>query len=225
MKKNGFTLIEVIMAMAGGFIVMLTVAMLVQSGHTSWRKSYDAANCDSRLDSMSSITAFGSFGRKSNKKDYYVYSVSGTGTTFTRLTPVHNPDEILTGQAVEFRYWGTDLEADMLTPTSTADSYALFYLDYAQPGNIKLKLDISDAHHGGAGPPAINGAGHRITGAGLNTVTLASHVTSVEFSHTTIDMAGDGKGCVRMKLIINDPADNQTKTFLAATYIRNVWPQ
>jgi hypothetical protein len=218
MKKNGFTLIEVIIAMVSGLMVMLTVAMLVQSGHTSWNKSYKAANCDSRLDSLSSITAFSSYGRKSNKKDYYVYSISGS--TFTRLTPNTDPEEILTGQAVEFRFWSTDLADGMLSPTSTADCYALFYIDDDQ-----LKLDISNPAHGGAGPPAIDAGGHRASGAGLTTVTLANHVTSVEFSHTTRDMAGDGKGCVRMKLIINDPADNQSKTFLAATYIRNVWPE
>ena len=217
MKRHGYTLIEIIIAMAAGFMIMLTVAMLVQSGHTSWKKSYDVANCESRLDSLSAVRALGSFGRKSNKKDYYVYSVSGS--TFTRVMPVADPEEILTGQAVEFRFWSTDLENGMLTPGSTADRYALFYLEDGQ-----LKLDMGTSS---GGPPggAINPGGQRVNGAGVTTVTLANHVTSVEFSHTTRDLAGDGKGCVRMKLIINDPADGQSKTFLAATYLRNVWPQ
>jgi prepilin-type N-terminal cleavage/methylation domain-containing protein len=218
MKRNGFTLIEVIIAMVAGLMVMLTVALLVQSGHVSWNKSYKAANCDSRLDSLSSITAFSSYGRKSNKKDYYVYSIAGS--TFTRVIPNSDPEEILTGHAVEFRFWSTDLEDGMLSPTSTADCYALFYID-----DDHLKLDISNPAHGGAGPPAIDAGGHRVTGTGVTTVTLANHVTSVEFSHTARNMTGDGKGCVRMKLIINDPNDNQAKTFLAATYIRNVWPE
>jgi hypothetical protein len=218
MERKGYTLIEIIIAMAAGFIVMLTVALLVQSGHISWRKSYDVANCNSRLDSLSAITAFSSFGRKANKNDYYVYSVSGS--TFTRVTPNSDPEENLTGQAVEFRFWSTDLEEGMLTPTSVADAYALFYLDGTQ-----LKLDISDPVHGGVGPPAIDGAGHRNNGGGLSTVTLANHVSNLSFIHTGKNMIGDGKGCVRMKLIINDPIDNQLKTFLAATYIRNVWPQ
>jgi hypothetical protein len=211
MKKNGYTLIEVVIAMAAGFMVMLTVGMLVQSGHISWNKSYDAANCDSRLDSLSAVKAFGSFGRKSNKKDYYVYSVSGP--IFTRVTPVAQPEEILTGQAVEFRFWSHELDVDMLTPSSSTDSYALFYLEDGQ-----LMLDI-----GNRPPGAINPAGHKIEAG--DTVVLANHVISVEFSHTTIDMAGDGNGCVRMKMIINDPADGQSKTFLAATYLRNIWPQ
>jgi hypothetical protein len=218
MKRNGFTLIELVIAIATGLIVMLTVAVLVQSGYQSWNRTYNTANSDVRLNSLNVITALGSFGRKSNKKDYYVYHV--TGTNFARVIPAVNPDEILIGQAVELRYWGTELDADMLTPTSSADSYALFYLE-----GTDLKLDISDSAHGGAGPPAISAAGHRNNGAGLNTVVLANNVASVEFSHTTIDMAGDGNGCVRMKLIINDPQDGRVKTFLAATYLRNVWPQ
>jgi prepilin-type N-terminal cleavage/methylation domain-containing protein len=217
MKRNGFTLIELIIAMTASCMVMLTVAILVQSGYKSWKKTYNTANADSRLDSIGTITAFGSFGRKSNQKDYYVYSVSGT--TYTQVKPVVNPEEILTGQAVEFRYWSTDLTAAMLTPTSVADRYALFYLDSGQ-----LKLDFGTSAGGPTGG-AINTSKHRVTGTGVTTTTLAKNVTSVAFSHTTKDMAGDGNGCVRMILVINDPAHHKTNTFLAATYLRNVWPE
>ena len=220
MKRNGFTLIELTVAMAISFIVMLPVAMLIQSGYRSWNQTYATANCDSRLDSIATTTSFGSIGRKSNKNDYYVYQV--TDSTFTRVTPVTDPEENLTGQAVEFRYWGSDLKDDMLTPTSVADKYALFYLDNSNPDNVQLKLDL-DTSTGGPTGGAINPAGRRR--AHGSTVTLANHVTSVAFSHTSRDLAGDGKGCVRMNLTIDDPADNKTKTVIAATYIRNVWPQ
>jgi prepilin-type N-terminal cleavage/methylation domain-containing protein len=220
MKRNGFTLIEIIVAMAAGVIVMLTVAMLVQSGYRSWNQAYRTANCDSRLDSIAAATSFGSIGRKSNKNDYYVYRFSGT--TFTAPLLTSDPDEILTGQAVEFRYWSTDLDDAMLTPTSVADRYALFYLDYSQPGNVQLKLDTGTSTGGPTGG-AINAAGLRV--ASVNTVTLARHVTSVTFSHTKKTSVGGGLGCVRMKLIINDPADKKSITVIAATYIRNVWPQ
>ncbi|MBE3145113.1 MAG: hypothetical protein IMZ61_14520, partial [Planctomycetes bacterium] len=174
------------------------------------------ANCDSQLDSIATTTSFGSIGRKSNKNDYYVYSVSGT--TFTRVvTHVSDPEENLTGQAVEFRYWGSDLVDAMLTPTSFANKYALFYLEDDQ-----LKLDLGTSTGGPTGG-AINPAGRRR--ASGSTVTLANHVASVAFSHTTRDLAGDGKGCVRMNLTINDPNDKGPKTVIAATYIRNVWPQ
>jgi len=231
MKRNGFTLIELTVAMAIGFIVMLPVAMLIQSGYRSWNQAYRTANCDSRLDSIATTTSFGTIGRKSNKNDYYVYSVSGTTFAAPPVNPL-DPDEILTGQAVEFRYWSTDLAAAMLTPTSVADCYALFYLDNTNPDNVQLKLEISDPTHGGIGPPAINAAGHRVNGTGATTTILANHVTSVAFSHTKKTPTGGGLGCVRMNLTIkektnNDPANNQyrTVTVIAATYIRNVWPQ
>ena len=105
----------------------------------------------------------------------------------------------------------------MLTPTSFADKYALFYLD-----NGQLKLDMGTSTGGPTGG-AINAAGHRV--AAVSTITLAKHVTSVAFTHTKKTLAGDGLGCVRMRLEINDPADNKSKTVIAATYIRNVWPQ
>ena len=224
MKRNGFTQIELMVAIALCCIVMLPVAMLIQSGYRSWSQTYATANCDSQLDSIATTTSFGTIGRKSNKKDYYVYSVAGSGSSTTFTAPPVNPldpDEILTGQAVEFRYWSTDLTAAMLTPTSVADCYALFYLD-----NGQLKLEISDPTHGGIGPPAINAAGHRVNGTGATTTILANHVTSVAFTHTKKTPTGGGWGCVRMKLIIdpNSPTD-KTKTVIAATYIRNVWPQ
>jgi prepilin-type N-terminal cleavage/methylation domain-containing protein len=215
MKKNGFTLIEIIVAMAAGLIVTLTVAMLVQSGYRSWNQAYNTANAGSRLDSIATTTSFGTYGRKSNKNDYYVYRVAGATFTAPPVNPL-DPDEILTGQAVEFRYWGTDLEDDMLTPTSVADQYALFYLD-----NGQLKLDLGTSTGGPTGG-AINAAGHRV--APVSTTTLAKHVTSVTFSHTKKTPAGGGLGCVRMRLEINDPADHKSKTLIAATYIRNVWP-
>jgi hypothetical protein len=225
MKRNGFTLIEVIVAMAGGFIVMMIVAMLVQSGYRSWNQAYRTANADSRLDSIAATTSFGTIGRKSNKNDYYVYQVAN-GVFTSPPVNLLDPDEILTGQAVEFRYWSTDLTAAMLTPTSVADCYALFYLD-----NGQLKLEISDPTHGGIGPPAINAAGHRVNGTGATTAILAKNVRRLDggepvtFSHTKKTPAGGGLGCVRMRLEINDPNDKEPKIVIAATYIRNVWPQ
>jgi prepilin-type N-terminal cleavage/methylation domain-containing protein len=233
MKRNGFTVIELMTAIALSCIVMIPVAMLVYSGQKICKKSYDTAfNCQSQLDSVSSITSFCSFGRKSNKKDYYVYSTAGSGssTTYTQVMPVANPEEILTGQAVEFRYWSTGLTAAMLSPTSVADSYALFYLDNSNPANVQLKVDFGTSTGGPTGG-AIDAAHHRVP-PGIPPVILANNVRStvstspVEFSHTTKDMAGDGYGSVRMKLIINENnVAGQDKTFLAATCLRNIWPE
>ena len=214
MRRNGFTVIELMTAIALACIVMIPVAMLVYSGQKSWWKSYNTANSQSQLDSVSAITSFCSFGRKSNKKDYYVYSTtgSGSGTTYTQVMPVANPEENLKGQAVEFRYWSTGLTTAMLAATSVADSYALYYLDSGQ-----LKVDFG-ASTGGPTGGAIDAAHHRRVP--VTQVTLAYNVTSVAFTHTTKDLAGDGYGSVRMKLIIND-----SNTFLAATCLRNIWPE
>ncbi len=222
MKRNGFTLIEAMTATVISCIVMLSVAMLVQSGYQSWNRTYNTANSSAMLDSIGTITTFTSFGRKSNKNDYYVYSVAGTGSnkTYTRVVPVSLPDEYLTGLAVEFRYWSTNLTAAMMSPTSVADSYAFFYVDDSN----QLDVDFGTSTGGPTGG-AINAAGHRVTGNGITTVILAHNVTSVVFSHTAKDMAGDGNGCVRMNLVTKDTLNNKTLTFLAATYLRNIWPQ
>jgi hypothetical protein len=64
---------------------------------------------------------------------------------------------VVSGDAVEFRYWDVDLDAsdshDLMDVTKTATAYALFYLD-----GDRLKVD-SDPYPPGAGssslpPPA-----------------------------------------------------------------------
>ena len=164
-------------------------------------QTYNTSNATATLDSIGTISTFTSFGRKSNKNDYYVYKVAGTGSnkTYTRVVPVSQPDEILTGLAVEFRYWSTNLTAAMLASTSVADRYAFFYVDDSN----QLDVDFGTSTGGPTGG-AINAAGHRVTGNGITTVILAHNVTSVAFSHTAKDIAGDGEGCVRMKLVVKD---------------------
>ena len=223
MRINGFTLIELMTATIISPYVMLSVAMVVQSGYKSWNRTFNIADANARFDSIGTITTLGSFGRKSNQKDYYVYSVAGSGAnaTYTRVVPAALPDETLMGQAVEFRYWSNPLTAAMLAPTSFADSYAFFYLDDSN----QLKVDYGTTGTGGVTGGAINAAGNRLTGNGVTTVILAHNVISVAFYHTATDLAGDGNGCVRMDLVINDTLNKKIDTFLAATYLRNIWPQ
>ena len=212
-SRRGFTLIELIMAMAAACIVMLSVGILLYGGQKSWLKTYNDNNCESRIGALNTMVALGALGRKSNKVDYRLYTV--TGNNFQRATPLVDPEEIVKGQAIEFRYWDTELEADLMDKDKTATAYALFYLE----GN-ELKIDF-----GPYPPGAIDGAGHRITGSDITTVTLVKHVSSAEFSHTTRTMTGEGKGCIRMKLTIADPTDGSSTTVLAATLMRNIWPQ
>jgi prepilin-type N-terminal cleavage/methylation domain-containing protein len=211
--RRGFTLIEMIMAMAAAFIVMLTTAIIVHSGYRGWNQTYNNANRESRLGALDTMVSLGAIGRKSNKIDYRMYKL--VGSSYQRATPLANPEEIVTGDAVEFRYWDTDLTADLMNPDVNATVFALFYLD-----NGRLKVN-----YGPYPPGGINPGGQRTAGVNITTTTLAKNVSSVEFSHTTKNMAGDGKGCVRMRLVITDPTDGSSKTTIAATLMRNVWPQ
>jgi hypothetical protein len=55
---------------------------------------------------------------------------------------------------------------------------------------------------------------------------MAENVINLEFSHTTRNLAGDGKGCVRMNLMLADSnaMGAPVTTVTAATLLRNVWP-
>ena len=215
-RLQGFTLIELTMAIAASCIVMMSVAMLVASGQKSWARTFNTTYSECRLGSLDTMIALGSVGRKSNKMNYRIYKfVSGK---YQRAVPVFNPEEVVVGQAVEFRYWGDDLKADYMDPAKTADKYALFYLD-----NKQLKVDYGP-YDPPANPGGINASGDRTTGAGITTITLTENISEVDFSHTTYNMTGDGYGCVRMKLVIADPVSGSPKTTIAATFLRNIWP-
>ena len=214
-RCHGFTLIEVVIAMAAACVVMLSVAILVASGEKSWTNVFNTSNSEFRLGSLDTMIALGSTGRKSNRLNYRVYKV--TGNNYQRATPVHDPEEVVTGQAVEFRYWGNTLNSTYMNTTYTADSYALFYLE-----NGLLKVDY------GTFNPVTGIGGISAAGAKLpptRTVSLTTNISSVEFSHTTYNMTGDGNGCIRMKLVIFDPVSGTYKTTIAASFMRNVWPQ
>jgi prepilin-type N-terminal cleavage/methylation domain-containing protein len=211
-SKTGFTLIEMIMAMSAALIVMMAVAILTFSGQRSWTNTYNKSNSELQVGTIGATTALGSFGRKSNKTDYRLYKL--VNNTYQRAVPQTNPEEVVVGDAVEFHYWDGDLNADMMNTSITATNYVLFYID-----NGDFKTD-----YGPYPPGAVDAAGHRLTGNNVTTVTLIHNVTSVQFSHTTSTMAGDGKGCIRMQLTANDPVTGFPKVILAATLMRNTWP-
>jgi hypothetical protein len=210
-ERPGFTLIEVIMAMAASIIVLLAVTILTARGQKSWSQTYDKNNSDLQIGTIGATTALGVFGRKANKTDYRIYKKNAN--TYERVVPEDDPEEVVIGDAVEFRYWNTELNADVMNSNQTATAYVLFYL---KDGDLKTD-------YGPFPPGGIDGAGYRITND-VTTVTLIRNVTAVEFSHTTQNMAGDGKGCVRMKLTATDPVTGNPKVILAATLMRNTWP-
>ncbi|MBN2020935.1 MAG: hypothetical protein JW749_12015 [Sedimentisphaerales bacterium] len=210
--KPGFTLIELTIAIIASFIIMLTVALLVYSGQKSWTRIYNKTNSESQVGVMNAMIALGAFGRKSNKMNYRLYNL--VSNKYQRVVPATQPEEVVIGDAVEFRYWNTTLEDDFVDNEKTATSYAFFYLD-----NGDLRIDF-----GPYPPGAINNGGVRITNSDVTTVTLIRNIAGAEFSHTTRNMAGDGKGCIRMKLTVTDPETGESKVLLAATLMRNAWP-
>lgn len=215
MNRRGFTLVEITVALAAALIVVLIVGSLLASGQRSWSRAFNYANSKSQLDSLATTITFGTFGRKSNRMDYAIYEISDA--KFVRVLPSADPEEVVSGQAVEFRYWDTELNDDIMDTSITGTAYALFYLD-----GDKLMLDL-----GPLPPGAVDAAGNRLEGAYVTTTTLAENISALEFSHTTRNLAGDGKGCVRMRFTIDDPADNPRSprtTVTAATLMRNTWP-
>jgi prepilin-type N-terminal cleavage/methylation domain-containing protein len=211
-SKSGFTLIELIMAAAASLIVLLAAAMLTFSGHKDSADTYKRNNSDLQVGTIEASAALGVFGRKANKTDYRIYKIYNN--KFERALPETDPEEIVVGEAAEFHYWKSELNSGYLDASKKADSYILFYVE-----NHNLKTD-----YGPYPPGGINPTGGRITGDGITTITLIRNVTSVEFSHTTYNMAGDGNGCVRMKLTATDPVSGNSKVILAATFMRNTWP-
>jgi hypothetical protein len=211
--RSGLTLVELVTAMAISLLTVMTVAIVLQASQHGWVKAYNDANKGIELDAFLTMVDFGSTGRQSNKSDYHVYKLSSGGAYIQVPPPASDPTSVVTGDAVEFRYWDVPLSATIMDTTKKATAYRFFYLS----GN-KLMVD-----QGPYPPGALDGSGHRLT-AGVTTQTLAQNVTYIFFNHTTINAVGDGEGSVRMEAKLTDPCDGSFITVRTATLLRNVWP-
>ncbi len=220
--RFGLTMIELLVAMLMNIVVILAVGTLLVGGNRAWLNTFDSANKQIKQDALAITVAFGSMGRRSNRLGYTIYKVNGG--TFTPAVPVtSDPQEVVSGDAVEFRYWDVGLDStdsyNLLDVTKTATAYALFYLD-----GDTLKVDY------GPYPPAAvpAGGGSRNT-IGVTTRILAENAstdpnsTVDAFSHTTIN--GIGQGSVRINVILTDPEDNESIRVMTATLMRNIWPR
>jgi len=195
------------------------VGTLLVSGHRAWQQTYDSAHKQIREDAHAATVAFGSVGRKANRLDYTLYVI--TGSTFTPAVPqTSDPEEMVYGDAVEFRYWDVELDTDdtydLMDVTKTATAYALFYIDEDQ-----LKID-----YGPYPPGAVADGGARNT-SNITTAVLAENVSPADpngaFNHVTLN--GVGRGCVRINIILTDPEDNDSIRVMTATVMRNIWPR
>jgi hypothetical protein len=219
-RIGGFSLVEVMLSISLALIVILATGVLLVSGNHIWISTYVSSQKKIKQDAQRTMLTFGQIGRKSNRLNYRIYKV--TGDTLTPAQPVSKTDiEVVSGDAVEFRYWDVPLDTTdsygLLDPDKTATAYALFYLD----GDV-LKVDY------GSYPPgaASEGGGTRNT-SGITTTVLAENVTKPDkigaFSHTVNNNVG--MGCVRIDVAITDPNDNESIKVMTASMMRNIWPR
>ncbi len=210
----GLTLVELIIGVVASIIVLLSVAILLVSGHKGWNYAFNYANGPVQVNAIETMITFGSMGRRSNKSDYKLYQSDVEGTSYSVVLPssTEDPEEVVFGDAVEFRYWDTDLNDGFMDTDITGNAYILFYVE-----DGKLMVD-----RGTYPPGGIDSSGYKLDG--LSTQVLAENVEFAEFSHTTKNIAGDGKGCVKLNMRLYDEEEDQGITIKTATLMRNVWP-
>lgn len=219
--RSAFTLLELTVTMLISTIVVLAVGTLLVAGQRSWLRTYDSAYKSIKEDSSVITTAFTTTARKSNRLQCVVYAVKGS--YFRPVSPkTKNLQEIISGDAIEFRFWDVALDKgdthNLMDATKVATAYKLFYVDAGV-----LKVD-----YGPYPPGAVKkGGGSRQT-SGVTTTVLAKHVSasgsSNIFSQTAVN--GSSAGSVRINLVLTDPNDeDSTVDVTAAALMRNNWPR
>jgi len=215
--RSGLSLVELIITILVSSILVLAVGALLVGGQRSWLNTYNQANSNIRMDSQALMTAWGSVGRKSNRLGYTVYQESD-GSYIESVPESSSGEELVYGDAVEFRYWSASSpSASLLSVTNLGTDYAFFYLD-----EDEIKVD-----YGTCPPGAIpGGTGARNT-TDITTTVLAQNVVpdpNGAFNHT---MAGGvGQGCVRIniRLVADDDSGDEIRV-MTATLTRNIWPR
>lgn len=216
--RSGMTLTELAITTAISLILLSAVGMLLVSGNMTWQRAYESANREIKQDADNITLAFGSIGRRANRLGYVIYNINGG--TFTPAVPrTSNPQEVVSGDAVEFRYWDVELDTTdshkVMDVSKMGTAYALFYLVGGE-----LKVD-----YGSYPPGAVSGGGRNTSN--ITTIVLAENVSTDDgagaFSHTTLN--GVGQGSVRINVILTDPEDDETTRVMTATLARNIWPR
>ena len=220
--RLALTLVELIITMAIATVIISTVGILLVSGQRAWQKTYNSAHRQIKQDAHDIMVRFSSLARKANRLDYTIYDI--TDGVFTPALPqTTDPEEVVSGDAVEFRYWDVELDPDdtyqLMDVTKTATAYAIFYID-----GDKLKVD-----YGPYPPGAVPDMGGARNTTGTTTIVLAENVSVYQdgnagaFSHTTLN--GVGQGCVRINITLTSPEDNDSIRVRTAAMMRNIWPR
>ena len=218
-RRQGFTLVEMIVAMIINMIIISGVGILMVGGNRAWQKCYNSANHQIKQDALATTLEFGNVGRKSNRLSYTIYKREGD-TYFKALPQTKNPVEVVSGEAVEFGYWDSRLDSsdsqNLMDKTKLATAYAFFYID-----DKKLKVDY------GPYPPGAVTNGKR-NASGVTTNILSESVSMSDsndgfFSHTTVN--GVGQGSVRINITLKNIEDGESAQIMTSTYLRNIWPR
>lgn len=215
-------MIELVIAMTINLILILAVGIVFVSGNNAWQRTFDSAHSNIEEDAQAITTAFGSIGRKANRLNYKLYTISGNNyKPATSSNP--SKEEIVYGDAVEFRYWDVGFDQtdshSLLDSTKTATAYAFFYIDGQQ-----LKVD-----YGPYPPGAVPENGGRKNTTDITTVILTKNVSIHEidkngiFSHTTSNQTGHGS--VRLNITLKDPENEESVQVITSTLMRNIWPR
>ncbi|HML72945.1 MAG TPA: prepilin-type N-terminal cleavage/methylation domain-containing protein [Anaerohalosphaeraceae bacterium] len=217
--RSGFSLIELLIAIAIIAIPLAAIAALLAGTSRSWQRLYNDTHSQIRQDSLALMTSIQKIGRQSNLTNYTIYTIKNN--TFTPAAPPSG-QSIASGQAVEFRFWQDEFDPQKPADTvfeddNTGTHYALYYLD-----GSALKLDIGRV---------VNGVGAvanktRQTAAILNSQVLTQQVDTAAnsklFSH--VMSGGQGSGCVNTKIILTDKNKDSIE-ILFGTLLRSAWPR
>lgn len=207
-NRSGVTLIELMVAMSIIMIPLLAVGVLLTRNNRTWKDIFNDANKRINTDALVVMTKFSDIGRCSNRSEYHIYKQ--IGNNFIEAEPAGTEQEVVGGEAVEFRLMLNGDNYSLAEPR-IMDGYALFYLD-----GDKLKVDYGN-------PPAISGGNRNNP---YKTETLAENVTVDSeigaFQHTANSPTGTTQGSIRTNIILTDPADHNDIEIMKAngSYIK-----
>lgn len=210
--RSGVTLVEMVIASFIALIPILVIGQMLVSGYRGEQRQWDSIHNQMRNDAQTFTIVFGKVGRKANKKAYNLYSVEGENFTLSEATDTAGEEVI--GDAVEFIYWEENFDIDnagsLMDSEVKGTRYALFY-----PDDGKLKVD-----YGSYPPSCIVGSSKRDSD---QSEVIIENLKTIEFSHSTESKIG--KGCVRARVVIENPETSEEMEIKAATFLRNVWPK
>ena len=220
MRLHGVTLVELTVSSVVAIILVFTVGLLLDGSSRAWLHTYESIHGNTNENAEVIISSFGSIGRRSNRSSYFLYRINQG--VFTPASPeAGHPDSIVSGAAVELRYWDVPLDSsdshNLMDASKLATAYAMFYLD-----GHRLKVD-----YGPYPPGAVPAGGGTKNTTDVTTVVLADNADvdgSVgPFSHNTV--ANAGQGSVRLNVILTDPNTGRTTKVMTTALLRNVWPR